>query len=118
MTTGVFKTFGAGFTLNIPMWPGSGDADYRRAYEEKFLPAAESFKPQFVLVSAGFDAHRSDPLAPMDLDTESYEWLSRETLSLANRYCDGKLVSVLEGGYDLRALSDSVVTHLCCLLET
>ncbi len=107
---------GEGTTLNIPMMPQCGDGEYRSAYEEQFLPAARAFAPEFVLISAGFDAHRDDPLAPINLETQSYAWLTRRTLALAEEFCDGRLVSVLEGGYDLKALGESVAAHLQELL--
>jgi len=111
------KGKGEGFTINIPMLPPSGDAEYRRAFDETVLPAIEKFDPQFVLISAGFDAHRLDPLAPIELETESFGWMTDELVGVANNHCGGKLVSVLEGGYHLDALADSVALHVTQLLE-
>ncbi|MHC4609931.1 MAG: histone deacetylase family protein [Planctomycetota bacterium] len=108
---------GQGYTLNLPMIPQAGGEEYRRAFVEKLLPAAEAYRPQFVLVSAGFDAHRQDPLAPICLETSDYDWMTRWAMDLAQRHCDGRLVSVLEGGYDLSALSDCVKTHLALLMN-
>ena len=108
---------GEGFTLNIPMLPPSGDDAYRRAFDETILPAVDAYKPQFVLVSAGFDAHRLDPLAPIELDTESYGWMTDALLQVAQTHCDGKLVSLLEGGYHLDALAESVALHVSRLLD-
>jgi acetoin utilization deacetylase AcuC-like enzyme len=81
------------------------------------LPKIESYKPEFVLISAGFDAHRLDPLGPLELDTESYGWMSRSVLDVARQYSGGRLVSVLEGGYHLQALADSVCLHVETMLS-
>jgi acetoin utilization deacetylase AcuC-like enzyme len=108
---------GEGYTLNLPMDPGSGDSTYRRAFETRVAPLAEAFAPQFVLVSCGFDAHRRDPLAPLQLETDSYVWMTEWVLDLARRHCDGRLVSLLEGGYDLQALGDSAAAHVAALLS-
>ena len=108
---------GEGFTLNIPMMPGAGDAEYRAAFADKVQPAIQQYAPQFVLISAGFDAHRLDPLAPIDLDTESFAWMTRTMTDVAARHCDGRLVSVLEGGYHLAALAESVSIHIEALLS-
>ena len=108
---------GEGTTLNLPMWPGAGDAAYRAAFCDHILSAARAYQPEFLLISAGFDAHRADPLAPIELETSSYEWMTREALALAGDLCNGKLVSVLEGGYDLQALAESTTVHLQSLLD-
>ncbi len=109
---------GEDFTLNLPMMPSSGDKEYRRAFEDPILPAIADFKPQFVLLSAGFDAHRLDPLAPLDLETDSYGWMTDAMVDVAREHCGGKLVSILEGGYNLEALGDSVSLHLERLLDS
>ena len=108
---------GEGFTLNIPMMPGTGDEEYRRVFGDVVLPRIAEFEPEFVLISAGFDAHRRDPLAPLALETASYGWMTDELLGVADRSCDGRLVSILEGGYDLDALGESVALHLRRLVE-
>lgn len=108
---------GEGFTLNLAMEPGSGDDDYRRAFDEEILPAIDAFKPQFILISAGFDAHHADPLAGINLVESSFAWMTREMMTLAASHCQHRLASFLEGGYDLRALSDSVQAHLEILLD-
>ena len=102
---------GEGFTVNIPFAPGSGDEAYLRAFDESVIPRIDAFAPQFVLISAGFDAHQDDPLAQMELSESCYEQMTRRLVSAAERHCDGRLVSALEGGYDLRALGRSVVRH-------
>ena len=108
---------GEDFTINLPMLPPSGDAEWHRAFDDRILPRVDVFKPQFVLVSAGFDAHRADPLAPLELDTETFGWMTDAVVDVARRHCGGKLVSLLEGGYDLEALGDCVALHLTRLLE-
>jgi acetoin utilization deacetylase AcuC-like enzyme len=106
---------GEGATLNVPMGAGAGDEEFLAAYRERLVPAARSFRPGFVLVSAGFDAHASDPLAGARLSTACYGELTRIVRSIADESCGGKLVSVLEGGYDLQALAESVAAHLDAL---
>jgi acetoin utilization deacetylase AcuC-like enzyme len=106
---------GAHSVVNVPLPSGTGDEDIVAAFENRLLPAAESFKPQFVLVSAGFDGHFSDPLAQFRLTEEAYARLTRIVLDIAERYADGRLVSMLEGGYDLDALASSVEAHLRAL---
>ena len=103
---------GEGATLNCPMSAGSTDADYRAAFEEAVLPKIEQFGADALLVSAGFDAHRADPLSSINLDTDSYRWMSEAVAELAAKHCGGRLLSVLEGGYDLPALAESVATHV------
>ncbi len=108
---------GEGFTLNAPMRAGSGDDDYRRVFDRTFVPALQSFRPNAVVISAGFDAHRRDPLAQMELTEEGFAALSRTVLQAAASACPGRLVSLLEGGYDLEALASSVEAHLGVLLR-
>lgn len=106
---------GEGFTLNIPMLPHSGDSDYRRAFDEKVIPSMEKFRPEFILISAGFDAHARDPLGNQSLETASFQWMTDVVTSLAGTYCSSRVVSLLEGGYDLTALGDSVAVHVSAL---
>ncbi len=108
---------GEGYTMNFPMLPPSGDEEYRRTFDESILPAIDKFAPQFVLISAGFDAHRLDPLAPLELATETYGWMTDELVGVAKTHCAGKLVSILEGGYHLDALADCVALHVTRLLD-
>jgi acetoin utilization deacetylase AcuC-like enzyme len=103
---------GTGATLNCPMEAGSSDADYERAFVEKILPKIDWFRPEFVILSAGFDAHEDDPLAEMGLSTEFFGWMSERMLEAADRYAGGRIVSVLEGGYNLRKLPLCVAEHL------
>jgi len=103
---------GEGTTLNRPMNAGSTDADWLGELETHVLPALEAFKPEFVLVSAGFDAHRLDPLAGVNLSADGFRALTRRVLELAQRTANGRLVSVLEGGYHLEALAASAEAHV------
>lgn len=108
---------GKGTILNLPMMPGLGNDAYKEAFETSFLPAARKFKPDFVLVSAGYDAHARDPLASMNLTVEGFHYMHRATLALADACCKGRFVSVLEGGYDLRALAECVSDHVTTLID-
>lgn len=103
---------GLGFNLNFPVAPGSGDGEYAGLLEREIIPALEDFSPDFVLVSAGFDAHKDDPVGGLNVSTEGFARLTALVKSAASRLCAGRLVSVLEGGYCLGALSDSVRAHL------
>jgi len=103
---------GDGFTLNIPFPPGSGDDAYLAAFTDKVIPKLNAFRPDFLLISAGFDAHRDDPLAQMELSEMCYEQMTRMLVDAAERRCQGRVVSALEGGYNLRALGRTVVRHL------
>jgi acetoin utilization deacetylase AcuC-like enzyme len=100
---------GEGYTINIPLPARSGDDVYAAAFENIVLPALHTFAPQLLLVSAGFDAHEDDPLAWMALTTDGFIYMARALQRVADEYCDGKLVLVLEGGYNLTALGRSVV---------
>ena len=108
---------GVGSKLNVPLPAGSGDADYLKAFEEKLKPAADAFKPDFVLVSAGFDAAQGDLLGRMKITPDGYAALTRIVKSIAERHCQGRLVSVLEGGYNLEALAASVEAHVRTLKQ-
>ena len=103
---------GEGTVLNVPMAAGDGDAAYLAEFEGAVLPAIEDFAPDLVVVSAGFDAHERDPLSGTRVTTDGFRRMSEGVLGLAARCCDGRLVSVLEGGYDLEGLSTSVEAHL------
>ncbi|MFN0043029.1 MAG: histone deacetylase family protein [Alphaproteobacteria bacterium] len=115
-TGGAAETGVSSNILNIPLPPGSGSRDFRAAVESVLLPRLEAFAPDMVLVSAGFDAHAADPLAGLELATEDYEWVTGRLCALAGRCCKGRLVSTLEGGYDLDALADSAAAHTRALM--
>lgn len=101
--------------LNLPMPPGSTGDDYRRALTTRLVPKAERFAPEFILISAGFDAHASDPLGNQSLDSAAFGWMTELTLDLADRFAGGRVVSLLEGGYDLQALGECVCSHVSAL---
>ncbi len=106
-----------GFTINVPMEAGEGDDEYRAVFQKVLVPAAEAFKPDFVMISAGFDAHRDDPLASMGLTEEGYADLTAIVAGLAKQHCQGRLLSSLEGGYNLPALAASVERHIQALVD-
>jgi len=107
---------GEGLTVNVPMSPGQGDEEYREVFERVLVPAADSFEPEFVIISAGFDAHRDDPLAGMGLTEEGYATLTEIVAGIARRHSRGRILSCLEGGYNLKALAASVERHVLALL--
>ncbi len=109
---------GQGATLNCPMSPGLGDEHYRQAFKEIIQPRAKMFAPDAVLISAGFDAHKADPLGEINLETQSYVWMTQMMMELADQCCEGRLISVLEGGYDLSALAESVTQHVKALSQS
>jgi len=106
----------AGNIVNCPLGPGAGSSQFRQAISAEILPALRAFSPQLVIVSAGFDAHRDDPLAQMNLDDADYGWVTTELLGLAAGCCEGRLVSALEGGYDHAALARSCSAHVKALM--
>jgi len=98
--------------INAPLPAGAGSRQWRDAMQQQVLPALDAFAPELILVSAGFDAHKADPLAQMELETEDFAWAGRELRTLSLRHCQGRLVSTLEGGYDLPALAGSAAAYL------
>jgi acetoin utilization deacetylase AcuC-like enzyme len=110
--TGAAQERGAGNLLNAPLPPGAGGPRFRQAWEQALLPAIDDFRPQLVLVSAGFDAHWRDPLAALQLDADDLAWLTRQLIAIAGKHASGRLVSALEGGYDLQALAECSVAHV------
>jgi acetoin utilization deacetylase AcuC-like enzyme len=103
--------------INVPLAEGSGGAAARKAIEAQWLPALENFKPELIFISAGFDAHREDLLGGMALVEADYAWITRELMTLAARHSQGRIVSMLEGGYNLSALGRSAVAHVKSLAE-
>ncbi len=103
--------------LNVPLAPRSGGAEMRAAYEAQVFPRLRDFKPELILISAGFDAHQDDPLAELQWSTEDFRWLTRQLCTLAAELCGGRVVSTLEGGYDLSALAESARAHVEVLME-
>lgn len=103
---------GQGATLNCPLPAGATDSDYEGVFTTEILPKLSAFKPEFVIISAGFDAHLDDPLADMRLTTEFYAWMTQRLLEIADQHAAGRLLSVLEGGYHLTRLAETVAVHL------
>jgi len=101
---------------NIPLPAGTNSEEYFNAFE-RALKRLREFKPEFVLISAGFDAHKDDPLAQIKLETEDFYNITKRILETSKKYCNGKIVSILEGGYDLQALKDSTKRHVDALIE-
>ena len=110
------KGAGEGFTINIPMEAGEGDDEYHAIFLKALVPAADDFKPDFVLISAGFDAHKDDPLASMGLTEAGYADLTHIVAGIAKHHAQGRILSSLEGGYNLTALAASVDSHIKALL--
>ncbi len=106
---------GVGNVFNGHLPAGSGPREFRAVWSEQLLPAVERFRPQLILVSAGFDAHRLDPLGGLDVETADYAWLTREIVALADRHAAGRVVSTLEGGYSLTALAEAGAAHVRAL---
>jgi len=113
--TGRANQRGVGNILNVPLPPGAGSAQFRAAWGEQLLPALDAFRPQLLLVSAGFDAHWRDPLAQLQLDADDFAWLTAALVAIADRHAQGRVVSSLEGGYDLQALRECSVAHVQAL---
>jgi acetoin utilization deacetylase AcuC-like enzyme len=107
---------GSGFNLNLPLFAGTSGKTAIEQIKAKFLPAMEKFRPQLILVSAGFDAHREDPLASLNFEDEDFGEITGLITSVANQFCSGKIVSLLEGGYNLAALARSAEQHVKGLL--
>lgn len=104
-----------GTTLNIPLKPHTGDDEFLETFEREVVPEIESFRPGLILISAGFDAHRQDPIADLDLTERSYVQMTRRICEMADRFCGGRVVSVLEGGYHGASLASSAVAHIMTL---
>ena len=109
--SGMADERGVGNIINAPLPPGTGSDGFRLAWRERLLPALDAFAPQLLLVSAGFDGHWRDPLAQLQLQAGDYAWLTTELAAIADRHAQGRIVSMLEGGYDLEALRECSVAH-------
>jgi len=114
--TGARSERGVGNIVNVPLPPMAGSAEFRRGVEASILPALDAFAPDLVMVSAGFDAHRRDPLAQLMLVEDDYTWITERLIECADRHAGGRLVSTLEGGYDLAALGASAAAHVRSLM--
>lgn len=105
--TGAYET-----VLNIPLSPGTGGAEMRAAYETQAFPRLRAFRPELIIISAGFDAHQDDPLANLNWSTGDFAWITAELCKIADEMCNGRIVSTLEGGYDLNALAEATRAHV------
>jgi acetoin utilization deacetylase AcuC-like enzyme len=115
--TGAAHETGVGNVVNVPLPDGCGSAKFRAAWEREVFPRVEAFKPELLLISAGFDAHADDPLAGMMLHEDDFAWITGKLCDLADKHCSGRVVSALEGGYDLEALGRSARAHVDVLKE-
>ena len=115
--TGAKDETGAGNIVNAPLSAHSGSDVFRDAFRSRILPALDDFRPDLIIVSAGFDAHHRDPLAEINLDEADFDWATAELMDRADRYCSNRLVSLLEGGYDLQGLAMSVAVHVRRLMK-
>ena len=106
-----------GNIVNAPLRPGDGGAEFRKAFETVILPRLAVFAPEFVVISAGFDAHMRDPLANLNLLEPDFGWVTRKIMEVADASASGRIVSVLEGGYDLQGLASSVAAHVTALMR-
>jgi acetoin utilization deacetylase AcuC-like enzyme len=102
--------------VNAPLAPNDGSAKFRAAFDNLILPQLTKFAPELIVISAGFDAHRRDPLANINLDAEDFGWVTRKLMDVAAASAGGRVVSVLEGGYDLQGLKESVAAHVTALM--
>ncbi|CCE23391.1 histone deacetylase family protein [Methylotuvimicrobium alcaliphilum] len=115
--TGHPKETGVGNIVNVPLHPGSSSDEFRQLYSSIILPAVQNFKPDLILISAGFDAHQNDPLAGIRLSTEDYQWVTEHIKAIAEESAKGRVLSVLEGGYHIKALAESVAAHVKSLMN-
>jgi acetoin utilization deacetylase AcuC-like enzyme len=116
--TGAREERGVGNIVNRPLPAGTGSSEWRRVVERDILPAIDGFAPELVMISAGFDAHIADPLAMLELVEADYAWVTERLVEMARQHASGRVVSVLEGGYDLNALANSCLAHINVLRES
>ncbi len=114
--TGEASETGAGNIFNAPLPPGAAGFEFKDAFQAVILPALNRFAPDLIVISAGFDAHWRDPLASLNLKEEDFAWATRRLMEVADRHAGGRIVSLLEGGYDLKGLSDSAAAHVATLM--
>ena len=115
--TGAMSETGAGNIVNAPLAAGDEGEEFIEAMDARILPALEAFAPDLIIISAGFDAHWRDPLASVNLKESDFAWATRAVMDIADRRCGGRIVSLLEGGYDLIGLADSVAAHVATLMQ-
>ncbi|MFC3691824.1 histone deacetylase family protein [Chenggangzhangella methanolivorans] len=114
--TGARSEIGVGNVVNCPMRAGDGGSRFHEAFDQSILPSLRTFSPDLIIISAGFDAHARDPLGSLELTAEDYGWMTRALLDVAEETAGGRVVSVLEGGYDLKGLADSTAAHVRALM--
>lgn len=115
--TGAKSETGAGNIVNAPLDPGTGSETFREAFNSRVLPALDEFRPDLIIISAGFDAHHRDPLAEINLTEDDFDWATGELMERATRHSNNRLVSLLEGGYDLQGLAFSAAVHIARLMK-
>jgi acetoin utilization deacetylase AcuC-like enzyme len=115
--TGAASETGVGNIVNVPLRPMSGSSQFRLGVTQRVLPALDAFRPELLIISAGFDAHKRDPLAQLMLDEGDYTWVTEKLLDIAYRHAEGRVVAALEGGYDLAALGASAAAHIRVLMS-
>lgn len=115
--SGHIHDYGKGMIVNVPLAMGSGSNAFRRAYQSRILPELDDYKPDLIIISAGFDAHMMDPLADLNLDTDDYYWVTKEIMKIADKHAKGRVVSTLEGGYNLSILGECAVAHVSALMQ-
>jgi acetoin utilization deacetylase AcuC-like enzyme len=115
--TGYPTETGAGNIINVPLAAGDSGVQFKQKYSNIILPALNNFKPDLLLISAGFDAHKDDPLASINLVEDDFEWVTQELMTIAGHCCNGRIISALEGGYNLKALAASVAVHVKTLMS-
>lgn len=115
--TGIEKIGSNRHIANTPLKAGDGSNEFRDAIRQVWLPKLDAFKPQLILLSAGFDAHRDDHLGHLNLTEADFEWLTKKVMLVANRHAKGRIVSILEGGYALPSLASSAKAHIACLVK-
>jgi acetoin utilization deacetylase AcuC-like enzyme len=115
--TGAINETGVGNIVNAPLRNGDSSAPFREAWRERLLPALEAYSPDLIILSAGFDAHYRDPLAGINLDADDFDWITGKLLSVAEKHCENRVVSLLEGGYDLLGLAESAAAHVNRLMR-
>ena len=115
--TGGANETGAGNIVNAPLMAGDGSAQFQEAVDVMLLPRLSEFRPDLILISAGFDAHKRDPLANINLLEDDFAWITSKLMDVADKHCGGRVVSMLEGGYDLEGLARSVAAHVMTLMD-
>jgi len=115
--TGAKDETGVGNIVNAPLSPNTGSREFREAFTSRVLPALDDFRPDLIIISAGFDAHHRDPLAEINLDESDFDWATGKLMDRAERFSGNRLVSLLEGGYDLQGLSQSAARHITRLMK-